>query len=100
DKLDLAAILSRKNYPALYAAAAAQAGMADVSASLARHTRESREQARLWAEAASLYQKSLDTFHQIPQPGRFSTSQFPIINLSDVPRKLAECNAKVQQFRS
>jgi serine/threonine protein kinase len=96
EKADLSFSLAHKDIPALYPIADAHAGMGDLSMALARKGHDPSERERYRDEACTSYQQSVETWHQIPKPARFSPSQFPAGDPRSVIRRLAECRAKPQ----
>jgi tetratricopeptide (TPR) repeat protein len=64
--------LEHKDFPALYAAADAYAGLGDVAAAQARRTQDPAAQSRQYREARTAYEKSLEVWKQIPNPSRIS----------------------------
>jgi tetratricopeptide (TPR) repeat protein len=64
--------LERKDFPALYAAADAYAGLGDVAVAQARQTRDPAEQSQQYRKARTAYEKSLEVWKQIPNPSRIS----------------------------
>jgi tetratricopeptide (TPR) repeat protein len=64
--------LQHKDFPALYAAADAYAGLGDVAAVQARRTRDPVEQSQQYRKARAAYEKSLEVWKEIPNPSRIS----------------------------
>jgi non-specific serine/threonine protein kinase/serine/threonine-protein kinase len=64
--------LEHKDFPALYAAADAYAGVGDVAAAQARQTQDPAAQSQQYSEARTAYEKSLEVWKQIPNPSRIS----------------------------
>jgi tetratricopeptide (TPR) repeat protein len=97
EKADISFALEHKDIAALYPIADAHAELGDLSTALARKSPDSREQMRLWNEASASYQKSLDTWRQIPQPARLGPSGYPAGDPRSVANRLAECRAKLER---
>jgi len=97
EKADISFALEHKDVAALYPIADAHAELGDLSTTLARNTLDPKEQMRLWNEACTSYQKSLDTWRQIPQPARFCPSGYPAGDPRSVGNRLAECRARLQR---
>ena len=95
-KADLSFSLAHKDVPAFYPIADAHAGLGDLSMEMARRSRDPNQRARYQNEACSSYQQSIDTWHQISQPARFSPSHFPAGDPRSVSKRLAECRAQPQ----
>jgi eukaryotic-like serine/threonine-protein kinase len=95
-KADLAFSLAHKDVPALYPIADAHAGMGDLAVAMASKSRDPNQRAGYRNDACSSYQQSVDTWHQIAQPARFSPSHFPTGDPRSVSKRLAECTAKSQ----
>ena len=95
-KADLSFSLAHKDVPAFYPIADAHAGLGDLSMAMARRSRDPNQRARYWNEACSSYLQSIDTWHQISQPARFSPSHFPAGDPRSVSKRLAECRAQPQ----
>jgi non-specific serine/threonine protein kinase/serine/threonine-protein kinase len=95
-KADLSFSLAHKDIPALYPIADAHAGLGDLSMAMARNSHDPNQRARYRNEACNSYQQSLDTWHQIPQPARFSPSQYPAGDPRRVIQQLAECRVTHQ----
>jgi serine/threonine protein kinase/tetratricopeptide (TPR) repeat protein len=64
--------LEHKDFPALYAAADAYAGLGDVAAAQARHARDPAAQSQQYRKARTAYEQSLEVWKQIPNPSRIS----------------------------
>ena len=95
-KADLSFSLAHKDVPALYPVADAHAALGDLSMAMARRSHDPNQRARYRNEACTSYQQSLDTWHQIPQPARFSPSQYPAGDPRRVIQQLAECRVRHQ----
>jgi non-specific serine/threonine protein kinase/serine/threonine-protein kinase len=77
--------LEHKDFPALYAAADAHAGLGDVAAAQARQTRDPAEQSQQYRKARTAYEQSLEVWKQIPNPSRISGNGY----LAGDPHQLA-----------
>jgi eukaryotic-like serine/threonine-protein kinase len=64
--------LEHKDFPALYAAADAYAGLGDVAAGQARQARDPAAQSQQYRKARTAYEKSLEVWREIPNPSRIS----------------------------
>jgi non-specific serine/threonine protein kinase/serine/threonine-protein kinase len=64
--------LEHKDFPALYAAADAYAGLGDVAAAQSRQTRDPAVQSQQYRKARTAYEKSLEVWKNIPNPSRIS----------------------------
>ena len=64
--------LQHSDIPALYAAADAYSGTGEEAALEARATQDGNLRSKLFGEARAAYQKSLDTWKQIPNPSKVS----------------------------
>jgi eukaryotic-like serine/threonine-protein kinase len=94
-KLDVSA--EHDDFPALYAAVEALAGMGDVSASEARSAVNGKVRAKFWTEASASYQKSLDVWKRIPNPTRLSGNDYLATLPQEVSARLAVCNGELQR---
>jgi tetratricopeptide (TPR) repeat protein len=97
-KLDFSA--QHDDFPALYAAAEAFAGMGDVSVAQARAANGQSARTRLWSEASISYQKSLDVWKRIPNPSRLSGNDYLATAPAEVTARLAACNSELQRLNS
>jgi tetratricopeptide (TPR) repeat protein len=97
-KLDVSA--EHHDFPALFAAAEALAGMGDVSASQARNAADGRVRAKFWTEASASYQKSLEVWKRIPNPTRLSGNDYLATLPQEVSARLAVCNGELQRLAS
>jgi tetratricopeptide (TPR) repeat protein len=77
--------LEHKDFPALYAAADAYAGLGNVAAAQARQTRDPAEQSQQYRKARTAYEKSLEVWKQVPNPSRISGNGY----LAGDPRQVA-----------
>ncbi len=64
--------LEHKDFPAIYAAADAYAGLGDLSAAQARQTQDPVVQSQHYREARAAYEKTLELWKQILNPSRIS----------------------------
>jgi tetratricopeptide (TPR) repeat protein len=64
--------LDHKDFPALYAAADAYAGLGDVAAAQARQALDPAVQSQQYRKARAAYEKSLEVWKEIPNPSRIS----------------------------
>jgi hypothetical protein len=85
----LVAVSERQDVPALYAAAAAFAGLGDVSIARARTGRDSRVRGELGIDAQTWYEKSLSTLQKIPNTSGLG-SGFKVRDPHDIAVRLAE----------
>jgi serine/threonine protein kinase len=72
DTANLPVSLAHMDIPAIYAAADAYTGLGQVAAAQARVTPDAALRSSLFDQARAAYQKSLDTWKQIPNPSRFN----------------------------
>lgn len=89
---------AHNDFPALYAAAEAFAGMGDSSASEARNAVGESVRAKFWTEASTSYQKSLDVWKKIPNPSRLSGNDYLATPPEEVTARLAACNSELQHL--
>jgi tetratricopeptide (TPR) repeat protein len=68
----------RQDVPAMYAAADAYAGLADLSTFRARHGSDAKERSRLLSDARAWYEKSSNIWRNIPNPARIGPAGFTI----------------------
>jgi hypothetical protein len=64
--------LEHKDFPSLYAAADAYAGLGDVAAAQAHQTRDPAAQSQQYRKARTAYEKSLEVWKNIPTSSRIS----------------------------
>jgi non-specific serine/threonine protein kinase/serine/threonine-protein kinase len=88
---DVAFTQAHGDTPALYPIADAQAGLGDVARARAEASRGAEERARYRDEACSYYAQSAATSRRIPEPARFSPSQFPSGDSHRVAMLAAAC---------
>jgi serine/threonine protein kinase/tetratricopeptide (TPR) repeat protein len=81
--------LQRMDLPALYAAADAYAGIGDVAVATATGLKDPMARSKLWADARASYEKSLNTWKQIPNPSRINGNEYPVGDPKQVALKLA-----------
>ena len=86
DIANLSFSLQHMDIPAFYAAADAYEGMGDVAAAEARKAPDPALRSKLWNDARSSYQESLNTWKQIPNPSRISPNGY----LAGDPRQIAQ----------
>jgi serine/threonine protein kinase/tetratricopeptide (TPR) repeat protein len=86
DIANLSFSLQHMDIPAFYAAADAYEGMGDVAAAEARKAQDPALRSKLWNDAHSSYEKSLNTWKQIPNPSRISPNGY----LTGDPRQIAQ----------
>jgi eukaryotic-like serine/threonine-protein kinase len=79
----------RQDVPALYVAAAAFAGMGDVSTARARTGRDGGVRGQLWIEAQAWYEKGLSTLQKIPNPSGLGPG-FKVRDPHEIALRLAE----------
>ncbi len=96
EKAKLDASAEHDDFPALYAAAEALAGLGDVSTSEARSTAVESARGKFCAEASAWYQKSLDVWKKIPSPSRVSGNDYLATPPEEVAERLAACSLGVQ----
>jgi len=82
--------LEHKDFPSLYAAADAYAGLGDVAAAEARDAQLPALRAKLNAEARTQYETSLNVWKQIPYPSRLNGNGLLAGDPKDVARRLAQ----------
>ena len=85
--------LEHMDLPALYAAAEAYAGIGDVAAAEARQTTDTAAQSRLWTEANTAYERSLNLWKQIPNPSPLSGNGY----LARTPQVVAQQMASLKR---
>jgi non-specific serine/threonine protein kinase/serine/threonine-protein kinase len=78
--------IRHNDFPALYAAAEAYAGLGDIAASEARTTRDSGTRQKLVQDACASYSSTLDVWKSIPHRSRYTGNGY----LSRDPETLAE----------
>ncbi len=83
--------LEHNDFPALYAAAEAYAGMGDVSLSEARHSASLEAHSRLWNDPCVSYEKSLGIWKHIPNPSRFSGNGYLASDPLEIEHRLQAC---------
>ena len=83
--------LEHGDFPALYAAADAYAGLGDVAAAEAHQTQDASLRSKLSSEARTEYEKSLNVWKQIPHPSRISGNGY----LAGDPKEVAQRLARV-----
>ena len=86
DTANLSFSLQHMDIPAFYAAADAYEGTGDVAAAEARKAPDPALRSKLWNDARSSYEKSLNTWKQIPNPSRISPNGY----LAGDPRQIAQ----------
>jgi eukaryotic-like serine/threonine-protein kinase len=85
----------RKDVPALYAAADAYAGLGDVSGVRARRASDAGPQGRLWSDGGAWYEKSLNSWRNIPNPSPIDPVGFKARDPHEIARRLADCKNKL-----
>jgi len=83
------------NVEVLYALADTYAGLGDLSAMLARKAASAKERFTQWSEARHWYEKSLNAWQRIPNPGRISNTGFEASDPRQIARRLAQCSAEL-----
>jgi tetratricopeptide (TPR) repeat protein len=90
--LDLAqpsAASERHDVPILYAVAGLYSGLGDVSSAEARRARDPALRSKMWNQARTSYQQSLDVWKQIPNPSRMSATGLPASDRRQIAARLA-----------
>ena len=67
---------------------------------LARKTASTKERSTQWSEAQHWYEKSLNTWQRIPNPGRISPTGFEASDPRQIARHLAQCSAELLRLPS
>ena len=88
DTAKLPSSLEHMDIPALYAAADAYAGMAEVASRKARETADPIAQLKLVENARQSYRESLNVWKQIPYPSPISGNGYIVGNPKDVMARL------------
>ena len=81
--------LERKDFPALYAAADADAGLGDVAEAQARTSPDPARRSKLRNDTRASYEKSLNTWKQIPNPSRLDGNGYLAGNPQEVAQHLS-----------
>jgi eukaryotic-like serine/threonine-protein kinase len=81
--------LEHMDIPALYAAADAYAGLGDVAAAEAQKATDTALRSKLWGDARTSYEKSLNVWKQIPNPSRISPNGYLARQPHQVSQRLA-----------
>jgi tetratricopeptide (TPR) repeat protein len=76
---NLSVSLAHGDIPAVYAAADAYLGLGDANAAEARKARETAARVRLFKEARSFYEKSLDTWKQVANPSSMNGNDYTVL---------------------
>ncbi len=100
EKAKLQVSAEHGDFPALYAAAEALAGMGDVAASEARSAARESLRAKLWTEASAAYQRSLDVWKRIPNPRRLSGNDYLATPADEITARLANCTTELRRGMS
>jgi hypothetical protein len=100
EKAKLEVSIEHNDFPALYAAVEALAGMGDVAVSEARSAAGESLRAKLWTEASAAYQKSLDVWKRIPNPRRLSGNDYLATPPEEITARLANCTTEVRRGAS
>jgi serine/threonine protein kinase len=89
------------NVLGLYAAADAYFGMGELARNAAQQSTSASqgEEQQHWREACDWYRKSLDTWRQIPNPGRTTPSGFAALEPKTVASRLRACDARLRASR-
>jgi serine/threonine protein kinase len=87
--------VKQNDFPALYAAAEAYAGIGDVSESEARKTSNKTAQSKLWNEACVSYERSLGVWKHVPEPSRLSGNDYLSNGPQEIAQRLAKCRAEL-----
>ena len=82
------------DFPALYAAAEAYAGLGDLAASQARNTSDVAARSKLRNSACSSYQASLDIWKRIPHYSRLSGNGYVSRDPAAVAQDFAACHSE------
>ena len=90
----LSSSAEHNDFPALYAAADAYAGLGDVAISQARRATDATARSRFQANACASYQASLDVMNKIPHYARLSGNGYLSREPGEVTRKIANCRAE------
>lgn len=97
EALKIAEPLASTNPPnvlALYVEADTYFGMGELSRAAARDSvNSSAKQSRCWTEARDWYRKSMDAWHQIPNPTRITPSGFAVGDPETATKNLRECDS-------
>ena len=90
DTAKLSFSLEHKDFPGIYAAADAYAGLGDVAAAEAHKTQDPALRSKLTSEARTEYEKSLNAWKQITTPSRINGNGYLAGDPREVARHLAD----------
>ena len=83
--------------PMLYPLADLHAAMGDLAMERSHRAHDAKEESRFQEEACVSYQKSAATWHQIPQIGLLSPSQYPSSDPRSVTAQLTQCGNQIER---
>jgi serine/threonine protein kinase len=89
DTAKLSFSIEHKDFPGIYAAADAYAGLGDVAAAKAHKTQDPALRSKLTTEARTEYEKSLNTWKQITNPSHINGNGYLAGDPKEVARRLA-----------
>jgi tetratricopeptide (TPR) repeat protein len=89
DTAKLSFSIEHKDFPGIYAAADAYAGLGDVAAAEAHKTQDPALRSKLTTEARTEYEKSLNTWKQITNPSPLNGNGYLAGDPKEVVRHLA-----------
>lgn len=75
--------------PVLYSLADLYAGLGDVSSAEAKRAHDPALRSKMWNQARTSYQQSLDVWKQIPNPSRMSPTGLPASDPRHIAARLA-----------
>jgi hypothetical protein len=95
DTAKLSVSLEHNDFPALYAAAEANAGAGDLAASEARKMADPAARSKLWNDACASYENSLSIWKRISNPSRFDGNGYLSSDPREIAQRLAACKAEL-----
>jgi eukaryotic-like serine/threonine-protein kinase len=95
DTAKLSVSLEHNDFPALYAAAEANAGSGDLAASEARKMADQAARSKLWNDACASYETSLTIWKRISNPSRFDGNGYFSSDPREIAQRLAACKAEL-----